>query len=483
MAATILKEIQNPKGKVFRKLWVKRRLASTGLFETDWQEITKDVKSWGSISKSIDNVRYSRVRFSDASIVVANDYGRYNPESDESSFWYGYASQNRSMVKIEAGFINQTCSASGIWTNTFLPSDPTVFVGVLQGDIELGASNEVLLPVTPLLQVFRDFSTRNLSGLTTTGMTASQFIGVLRDQTDGAGGFIFRPFFGDTTANWNYTSSSIVYADLTSTITSAQPQVGGSDEYEQNDFLQMNVWDAIEKLAEAENSIPYITRDGKFKFVDRTANTTTAAFGFYGRGFNNRYHGITIKKVNSYKTKVSDFYSRVELKWQNLATTTAVVSTQTAMVVGNNNAWNYGHRTFSLDNNWVATVTSARTLASSIFDAVSTVNRELNFDTSFVPHLEVLDLVSLNYDSTELDPNSRWDMANWAADNTNTADDLIWAGGDAMAFVNNEFKLTAIDINLDTFECNFTGLKTGGSGDNVSGNLVGSAIIGDAVLG
>ena len=481
MAATITKEIRNPRGKVFRKLFVKRRSSTTGLFEASWQEITDDVKSWGSISKSIDSVRYSRVRFSDASLVVANDEGKYNPESDESSFWYGYAPQNRSLIKIEAGFVAQTLSSSGIYTNTFLPADPTVFVGVLQGDIEIGSSNEVMLPVTPLLQVFRDFSTRNLSGLTTAGMTASQFLGVLRDQTDGAGGFIFRPFFGDTTTNWSYTSSSIVYKDITSTITSAQP--AGTDETRQNDFLEMNVWDAIEKLAEAEDSIPYITRDGKFKFVTRAANTATAAFAFYGRGYYDRITGITIKRINSYKTKISDFYSRVEVKWQDLATTTAVISTQTAMTVGNNNAWNYGHRTFSIENTWLATSTSAVSLANTIFSAVSSVNQEVNFETSFVPHLEVLDLVSMNYESAEQDIYSRWDLADWAGDGTNTSTDLIWAAGDALSFNNDEFKLTSIEMNLDSFECRFIGILSGATARNVSGNIVGSAIIGDAVLG
>jgi len=281
--ATIYSEIKNPRGRVSRKLFLKRRLASTGLFEAAWQEITDDVKSWGSISKSIDSVRYSRVRFSDVAITLGNDNGYYNPEEDENSFWYGYASQQRSLIKIEAGFIAQTLGSNGIYTNTTLPADPTVFIGVVQGDISISDSNEIALPVKPLLQVFRDFSTRNLSGLTTTGMTAAQFITCLRDQTDGAGAFIFRPFFGDTTTYWDYTSSSIVYKDVSSNYQSAQP-TDTTTALEQNDFLEMNVWDVVERLAEAENQIPYITRDGKFKFVSRSANTSTSQFGFFGRG-------------------------------------------------------------------------------------------------------------------------------------------------------------------------------------------------------
>ena len=476
---TILTEIKKSKARVFRRLYIKRRLDTTGLFETNWQEITPDVKSWGRIQKSIDHIRYSRVRFSDLSVVVSNELGRYNPESDEVSLWSGYLSQQRTLVKIEAGFLHQTQSAAGIWTNTELPTSPTIFVGVIQGDITLSDSNEVALPVKPLLQVFRDFSCRNLTGLTTTGMTASQFIQTLRDQTDGAGAYIFRPFFQDTTSYWDFTSSSTVYPDVSPNVVSAAP----ADNPMQNDFLQLSVWDAIERLAEAENAVPYITRDGVFRFQDREANTTGVQFAFFGRGFDDRRYGDTIKKVNGYKTKTSDFYSRVEVKWSQQATSTSIVSTQTAMVVGNNNAWILGHRTYAVENMWLGTVTAARTVANNIFEAVSSLPREIDFNTTFVPHLEVLDPVTLNYDSNASDPRTRWDLNDWATPGTTTGTELIWAKGDSMNLFGDEFKLTSIDINLDNLECRFVAVKTGGINTDPGNNTVGSAIVGDAIAG
>src|ERR1041385_9203957 len=114
--SSIQKEIKNPKSRVFRRLKIKRRLSTTGLFESSWQDISGDVKSWGRVTKSIDYVRYSQVRFNDVSILIANDYGKYNPESDEGSFWYGYAFEQRTLVKIEAGFVAQTLGTDGIWT-------------------------------------------------------------------------------------------------------------------------------------------------------------------------------------------------------------------------------------------------------------------------------------------------------------------------------------------------------------------------------
>ena len=461
MSPTILTEIKNPKGKIFRRLYIKRRLASTGLFETSWQNITKDVKSWGRISKSIDYVRYSQVRFNDVNLMMANDYGKYNPEDAEGSFWYGYASQQRTLVKIEAGFTHQTLGSDGVWTNTEFPSVPSVFLGVIQGDLALSEENQVQLSVKPLLQVFRDFSTRNLTGYTTTGMTASQFITMLRDQTDGSSNYIFRPFFGDTSSNWNFTSSGLTYIDVADTVGSRRPVPAYVTAPPQNDFIEMNVWDALQKLAEAENLVPYVTRDGVFTFSNRNPNTTTAAYQFFGRGFNDYTYGQTIKRINRYTKKISDYYSRVELKWLDSGTTTAVVTTQTAMAVtGSNTAWLYGHRTFHLENFWIGTLTTAQSLANSIFQNISTINNEIDFTTSFVPHLELLDRVQVSYESTERALNSRWDVNDWAADDTNTSSDLYWANpiGDAIRFAAKEFKIVSIELNLDNLESRFVGI-------------------------
>jgi hypothetical protein len=201
-------------------------------------------------------------------------------------------------------------------------------------------------------------------------------------------------------------------------------------------------------------------KNGTFRFADRTRTTSTAAFEFYGKGFFNTEYGHTIKKINSYQRKVSDYYSRVEVKWLSIATTTAVASTQTAMSVsGTNNAWLYGHRTFSVENLWIATDTSAQTLVNTLFAQVSTIPFELDFSTSFVPQLDVLDLVNVSYDSSDAQLQSRWDLADWAEDATESSSDLIWAypEGDAISFNSKEFKLNSIEVNLDKLECRFVG--------------------------
>jgi hypothetical protein len=276
-------------------------------------------------------------------------------------------------------------------------------------------------------------------------MTASKFITMLRDQTDGSSNFVFRPFFGNTTTNWEIQATTNIYSNL-NTGTAA-------------DVRDMNVWDVIEKLSEAELYYPYITRDGKFKFVPRSHGTSTVAFVFNGNGAFDREYGHTIKKIQSYGPKVSKFYSRVSVKWKEESTSTSYEIRQTALAVdGTNIAWTYGQRTLDIDNTWIPTLTTATIIADNVFNEVASLKNEIVFTTSFIPHLELLDLVHIYYDSSNnYRTESLWDQNNWAEDPTTGTMDLIWdqSSGDAIRIINQEFKFQSIDVNLDTLECRF----------------------------
>lgn len=447
MAETILTQIKDPRGDVFRRVSFKRKLSTTGLFESTWQDLSSDVKNWGTIRREIDNIRYSKLRFGDVLMKFENSSGRYNPHDDESSFWFGFTSQQRTLVKIEAGFIHSTLSALGIYTNTEFPTTPSVFYGIVSGDLFVSDDNHVQFQIRPLLQIFRDFPARNLTGFTSTGLTATQFFNMIRDQTDGSGSFIFRPFFGDTASNWNIASSSNVYSNL-NTNTAA-------------DVFDANVWDIMEKLAEAEDKIVFIKNDGTFNYVARDA-TTTVAFEFYGNGFVNTEYGHTIKKIVKYGKKQSDYYSRVEVKWIDSSTFTSLRVKESAFTVtGSNDAWNLGHRTFHFENFWIPTVTVADTILDNIFNNVTALKNNIELTSSFVPHLEILNRVSVSYDSSALTPSSRWDIFNWCFDDTSTVNDLFWDRfrGDAIRLVNREFKILSIDLNLDNLETKIIGIE------------------------
>lgn len=465
MSAEILKRyIKRPLAKTFRRAKIKRRNSVTGLFESDWLDISNDVKNYGKLKQEIDPARLYKFSFSQAKLVVANDEGKYNPSDNEASLWYGYLDQARTLVQIDAGFVFNTLTSTGQFKTALLPAgalydsdavydselylwdygiSTAQFTGIISGDIVLSDKNEVVLNIKPLTSVFQEYPARNLTGWTSTGLTASQFVTMLRDQTDGSGSFVFRPFFGDTTANWEITSTTNIYGNLNTSTADG--------------VIDKTCWDIVEKLAEAEDYVPYVTKDGKFKFVPRDT-TTTVSFEFHGAGSFNTEYGQTIKNITSYGRKVTKYYSRVQVKFVDSDTATSYVVQESAFSVsGANTPWVYGHKTLNIENFYVPNTTVAANIASTIFNEYSDIKNEITFKTSFVPQLDLLDRISIYYDPSEVSVNSLWDQNDWAADNTSTSVDLTFDGsrGDSIKIQGAEFKFLSIETDLETFENTF----------------------------
>jgi hypothetical protein len=460
--ADLISLIKAPHSDVFRRCKIKRRLPSTGLFESTWLDVSEDVKKWGSYKIQVDTEKPNKFSFANAAISFANDEGKYNPEDDELSLWFNYLSQQRTLVRIEAGY-NAFTNTSGVWTKQEFPlvsewdealfddqytwdesRGAAVFTGIISGDINLSNKNEVAFTVRPLTQIFVDYPARNLTGWTSTGLTASQFITMLRDQTDGSSAYVFRPFFGDTTANWDISTTSTIYGQLNTSTA--------------KDVINANVWAIIEKLAEAESFVPYVTQDGIFKFVSRASNSSATSYDFYGSGSFSSTYGNTIKAISKFGKKITRYYSRVQVKYRDEDTSTAYEVVQTSLAVsGTNSPWALGARSLEIQNNFIPTSTVAQTVAQTLFNEHSTLKNEVEFTTSFIPHLDILDRVRIFYDSPPTNSNTLWDQNDWADDATTTADDLFFerATGDAIRLLGEEFKFLSIGLNLDKFEMSF----------------------------
>jgi len=425
--SSIFKEIKKGRSRIFRRARIKRKLSTTGLFESNFQDISSDVIRFGSIKSSVDSVRANRFVFNNLKLKMENSLGKYNPADDESSLWFGFENQQRTLVSIETGFIHQTLSTGGIWTNVEYPastlwdvekwngsslwdgSETVDFRGIIAGDIFSGSKNQITLNVKPLTQIFIDFPAEDLTGYTSTGLTSQQFIEMLRDQTDGSGSFIFRPFFGDTTGNWIIDTTSITYPNL---------NTGTAD-----DVRDKNVWDVIEKLAEAENFVAYISNGGIFNFRAKTQSTATT-FQFSGlNSFDSRF-GHTIKKINRFGKKLTNYYSRINVKFREENTSTSFVTKKSSFKVeSGDNPWNLGHRSLEITNVFIQTSSVAETVADTLFNELSALNDEIEFTASFVPHLELLDKISLTYDSSPTKTESLWDLNNWE---TASSQGLVW---------------------------------------------------------
>lgn len=463
--STLNGQIKNPRSRIFRRLYIKRRLLGTGVYEDEWQDITDDVIKWGNVRKEVDSTRVNQFKFSNMQLVLNNDKGKYNPSSDENSFWFGYGDQQRTLVKVLAGFLHEFKGEDGVWVQAPIPrsaewdisywdeaaewdTESVLYSGYISGDINLVGNNQINIPVVPLTECFRQFAASRLTGYNNS-LTASDFMLMLRDQQDSLGNYVFRPFFGNTTTNWEISTTTVEYTNLNTA--SAE------------DLTNLTTWDVITKLAEAENYVPFVTTDGKFKFTPRN-DVTTTVYDFYGPGGFSSEYGRTIKKINFYGQRFTKYYSRVTVKHKEADTSTSyeVVDSQYA-VSGDSGPWTLGERTLAITNTWIPTATVAETIAQELFDEFSAIKFEIDFSTSFVPQLDVFDRVNITYDQTPIVGNSLWDVYNWGGDTIGSVDigDLIWdaSGGDAIKLQNEEFKLIAVDINLDSCECKFIGRK------------------------
>lgn len=461
---TLNGQIKNPRSKVYRRLFIKRRQLGTGLYEDNWQEITQDVIKWGTVRKEVDSTRANQFKFSNLNLVLNNEEGLYNPDTDENSLWYGYGDQQRTLIRVMAGFVYESPNDNGIWDRALIPysalwdeaswdaeayydEESIVYSGYISGDVNIVGNNQINIPVVPLTECFRQFSASRLTGYNNS-LTASDFMTLLRDQQDTSGNYIFRPFFGDTTTNWEITTTTVEYTNL-STSTA-------------EDLTNLTVWDVITRLAEAENHIPLVTTDGKFKFFPRNDSTSTV-YEFFGPGGFSSEYGRTIKKINWYGKRFSKYYSRVSVKYRDVDTSTSYeVAESNYQVSGASGPWTLGERTLQVQNYWIPTATTAEAIATDLFNEYSAIKFEIDFSTSFVPQLDVLDRVLITYDQSPITPNSLWDVYNWG-DTTAAAEpeDLLWddSGGDSIKLLDEEFKIISIDMNLDNCECKFIGRK------------------------
>lgn len=447
--------------RVFRRAYIKRKQLSDGLFESSWQEITDSVVRWGSIISEADIDRYGSLNISGTNIIVDNSDGKFNVNTSDASLWYGYADQQRTLVKIECGYYLQYRGTDLIWRNTVYPSDPTVFVGVMAGNIRFSESNEVTIPLEPLTRIFKD----TVFSLDTSipfpypiVETASDFIPLdsyvttyLRDGIkDGV--YIYRPFFNNTTSHWDIGATPTIsgylplkYEDRTTDI---------SDD--------LSVWDYLQNACQIYNKIAYIDRTGKFVLKDKTPLSTTA-FHFAGGPLAMLSDGENvIKRIHSYGVDFDNYYSRLMVTIYNGS---AIVpgwiryQTETTFDINSSNtSWNYGSKLLEIQHlvgntSTVASITAqiVTDIVSEIYDYVSVPKRQIEFTSTLVPHLTLFDRVNITYDSSTVEGlQSLWDINNWDTE-------LMWAGADAQSISLNSVahSVVSIEIDLDNLETKF----------------------------
>lgn len=416
--------VENPVSPIFRFAGVQFRSLTTGKYTGQWVDISKYVIKWGTLELAIDDVRFNSFTDKGISLIVNNDTGAFNHQSNASSLWNGTLTRYRTLLRMQAGYYDTDMS-------TQIPADPTLGIFILDQEISIdSSSNEVQLRASSLKSVFDQVTVTDIGGVLNATMTAGQIIGKVRDHTDGAGVFVFRQFI--TSTAWSITSSANNYLLTTDTANN------------------MTVWDVMDKLAESEGYVIMINRTGGIEFRPRAARQSTSQFSFYGQNFPRP----SIIQITEFKEAWDKFFNRYSLKYLPVDTSTSYVHAGTTTVVAPSNAsWYGGDRNYIFENTFPSDTATAQTIVNNLFSisasTVSSVPIETSFDATFIPGLEVLDKVDVSYRSYDLANNALWDVMFWDTDK--------W-GQEGVNFDLNSSPsfITSVKTDLDQLTTNFT---------------------------
>lgn len=420
--------IRRPIHYPFRRLEIKRRSSTTGLYENDWLDITDYVVKWGNIQLSIDDLRINQYVFSGLNVTVKNDYGEFNPEYDGQSLFYGYLTRYRTLVRLSAGYTN----GSG----TQFPTDARQGLFVMDANIDISPSQkEVRLICKSIISPFQDTNAEDIDGIVSP-ITASQIIEKIRDATDGSGHYLFQYFVSASAWYIQPTTTPIVNFDTTSALEG------------------ISVWELMQQLAEAENFIVTPTRYGGLEFRDRRPNSVDSSWSFYGQG-NKDPDIISIKQ---YKEATEKLYTGIRFKWQAPETESSYITVGTVTTVDiRSNEWKYGQRIYEYENSFYSNEVNALESANKIIGEFGSLRNEMTVDVLFNPVIELGDRVEVSYHEykTPVDANYLWDARDWASD-TITSDGnniLFWAPEttSAIDMYGKGFKVLSKSTNLDNY--------------------------------
>lgn len=400
---------------VFRRAMIKRRLITDGTYESTWFDITDYVEKWGTIKNSIDAVKLNDFKFSGITLVLRNDEGKFNPETFIHSFFHGYMTRFRTLLKIEAGYLDEDGNE--------VPADSIQGIFILTNDIKIDAvKNQAICNFKSIASVFEEVPAVDIPGLGATG-TASQIITRIKNYTDGSGHYVFQQFI--SAGAWYIQSTTTYYNPATST-----------------SLAGLSTWDLLNKLAEAEGFIVLINRSGGFEFRDRTEKTTASQFSFRGLGFDKQ----NVIGLLEYKEPINTFYNYFRLKFKKEDTSTSYVTAGTTTTVNPSlTSWKYGVRKYEFENTFIPDTATAQNIVDARRAQFDTMKEEIRITTKFVPSLDISDKVEFSYRSYELAGRTLWDFFNW--------DEANWASeeGDIFDWKDVPFKIISKSTNLDTF--------------------------------
>jgi len=413
---SIISEIKKNSAKVFRRLYIKRREQS-GEYETDWQLIDpKYILTYGNITFSIDDIIPYYFKFNGVTFTVQNSDGYFGDESDDKSFFYGYLTRFRSLVKIEAGY-----EASD---GTEYPTNTTLYLGLLSEDMVYTQDAKISFATKHISSIFEEFPSDQITGLGST-MTASDMVFNIKNHVDANSVAIFQKYF----TTWNIDTTTGFYDIATTTA-----------------LNNASCWELMKKLAVPENRVVYVDRDGSFNFKDKDNISSTSVFHFGGLGDSDKTYGHNILDQIKVDENIRKVYNRIKVKF-------ASEDTQTSYYILNENwtwgdsssSFKFGVREYSYENMFLQDTDTALTVANAMYNDFNQSKKEVTIKTKFVPQLMVMNHVTMSYITQIYSGGYLWNYFDWGSGIFGSR------SGYNINIDNQDFSIIELQHNIDNF--------------------------------
>jgi hypothetical protein len=373
MVATIQTIIKSGTRQIVRRLYMKRY--SAGAFESSWLDITSYVISFGIISDGFGDESYlGEFSIPSWEIYLSNRTRKFEVETDNHSFFYGYTSRDKTKFKITVSYIDNT-ETSGL-NNDYTEVLARSFYGILLGDIQNDDTGTIKISLTSLLTVFKWFPFEGDAG---TSALTSAIIDRSVKRTKSS----IRIF-----DQWFEGINDAAKYQITTGIITLNPYITDKSK---------NIIDKIWSYALIEDYFAWINTDGNFVWKPRTATVSTQWI-FNGGGSVDNDYGCNIITLNSDKSGKNNLFNRVVIGYAlDTSGSLEYISADTAWVPGDGGSVDkYG--LLSLDITIMdLNVTTGTAAASAILARYNTIKREIEITTPLIPQLVPADKVEVNY--------------------------------------------------------------------------------------
>ena len=403
--------------KCFKRIKIKRRLAvpiGDSYYESSWLDITDDVLNVSNVVWNIDDIELNNFTQGGFSLTCKNDTFKFAGVNFSASYFSGYLTRHRTKVKIEAGYIDED---GGEYSYD-------VAAGVIVGDgIVAQSDGTIYLPCISPATIFEEQPADKINEGTLPGgdtdwydnESISAVVQYLYDLQI-SNKYVFHPFLESSTIS----PKNDIVADL-------------------YDFTDQSCMDALTSMAEVSNSCFYVDGEFKFNFIAKDGGATSV-FTFYGPGA--KKSDINILKAYDYNEGISNVYNRVA--WYN---TDPVVEAVESWSMGDGSSTDkYGQRTYSVDNVLVTTGAIRQTICDNLLAAYKEPKQEITLETKFVPQLNLLDRITLNFygDYSTFLP-ALWGLALFGS--------ALWTGRrGGIKIVDTDLKIISIEHDVMTFK-------------------------------